>query len=84
MSYAIPHGFSLDVGDDAFTFGGTLMVLMTYMWTGSKVSGTIARFPLRTIAPLDYCPCGQAGTELMRSLHEVDGIVMAAETQKRQ
>ncbi|XKL64970.1 hypothetical protein PGB90_005056 [Kerria lacca] len=43
----------------------TLLALMTYMWAGSKASGTIARFPIRTIASLDYCPCGQAGTELV-------------------
>ncbi|XKL61613.1 hypothetical protein PGB90_001446 [Kerria lacca] len=84
MSYTTPRAFSFDVGDDASTFRGTLMALTTYIWTGSKASVTIARFPLRTIASLDYCPFGQAGTESVRSPREVDGTVIATETQRRQ
>ncbi|XKL60463.1 hypothetical protein PGB90_007520 [Kerria lacca] len=77
MNYATPRAFSLGDGDDAST---TLMVLMTYMWASSKASRTIARFPFRTIASLDYCPCGQTSTESVRLPHEVEGIVMATET----
>ncbi|XKL59224.1 hypothetical protein PGB90_000240 [Kerria lacca] len=60
------------------------MALMTYMWAGNKVSGTNACFPLHTIALLDYCSCGQAGIELVRSPREVDGTVTVTETQRRQ
>ncbi|XKL67321.1 hypothetical protein PGB90_002812 [Kerria lacca] len=75
MSYATPRAFFLGVGDDASTSGSTPMALMTYMCAGSKANVTIARFPLRTITPLDYCPCGQAGTESVRLPREVDDTI---------
>ncbi|XKL59058.1 hypothetical protein PGB90_000074 [Kerria lacca] len=84
MSYATPRAFFLGVGDDAFTSECTLMALMTYIWADSNASSTIARFPLRITASLDFCPYGQTGTDSVRPSRGVNGTVTATETQMRQ